>query len=214
MHAISVTDVAARYRYGLSEGARLRRYNVTKERRKRREIITFQNGFPPQAAEMNMQKQYWSYMYQIRFAIFYLDLYADRAYKINHAIRTISAIASSGCIAAWAVWQELKYVWAIVIALSQVINAIKDFLPYSARLKNIEAGQKSLKLLYSKIEYNWFFVQNGELSEKQINELLYEFKREYTEIESHCLKEDVSLKNRRRREKAQKQTGSYFQTFL
>lgn len=162
---------------------------------------------------MNIQDQYWSYMHQVRFAIFYLDLCADWAYRIDSAIKAFSAIVSSSCIAAWAIWQKLMNVWAIIIAVSQVINAVKAYLPYSARLKNIEAGQKSMKLLYSKMEFNWFLVQAGELTEKQINELLYEFKKEYVEIESQSLKGDVLLKNETRRKEAEAQTNSYFETF-
>lgn len=161
-----------------------------------------------------MKEQYWNYMYQIRFTIFYLDLYAEDANRKNRFIKAFSAIMSSGSIAAWAIWQKLMPVWAIMIAFSQVINAVKEYLPYSTRLKNIELSLKSLKMLYVKIEYAWFKVQSGELSEMQINEFLYELKKEYMEIESQSLNEDVLMPNKKRREKAEKQTGTYFQTYF
>ena len=42
---------------------------------------------------------------------------------------------------------------------------------------------EDLKFLYNKIEYNWFKVASGDLSEDEINELLYPFKDEFANIE-------------------------------
>lgn len=161
-----------------------------------------------------MKEQFWKYMQQIQFKIFYLDLYADDAYKKDRAIKGFSAVASSGSIAAWAIWQRWIFGWAVIIAASQVINAVKGYLPYSARLKNIEQAQKPLKLLYNKIEYSWLSVQSGELTEKQINELLYEFQREYIEIESQVSNGDIFLGSKKMRERAKEQTELYFNNYL
>lgn len=149
-------------------------------------------------------------MQKVRFAIFYLDRYADDAYKKNWAIKVVTAVASSGSIAGWAVCQKLEHLWAVVIAVSQVINTIKDSLPYNTRLKNIEQAQLPLKLLYNKIELNWLSVDSGELTEKQINELLHEFQKEYIEIESQSFKGDINLNNKKLVQMANKQTDDYF----
>lgn len=159
---------------------------------------------------MNMQNLYWKRLYHIRFRIFYLDLYADNAYMKNQVLQTISAVASSGSIAAWAIWQQLMPLWTFIIALSQVIHSVKGYLPYNTRLRNIEASQKNLKLLCSKMEFHWFRVQAGEMAEGQINELLYEFEKEYIEIEGLLLKGDILLGNKRRKKKAEEQTEEFF----
>lgn len=157
-----------------------------------------------------MKKRYWDFMQQVRFAIFYLDLCADNAYKWDMFIKVISAIASSAGIAAWAIWNKFAFIWSLIIALSQVVNAVKRYLPYSIRLKNIEVSQRNLKLLYSKIEYHWLQVASGELTEIEINDLLYTFEKEYIEIESQCSKGSILLVKSKLEEKAKQQVDQYF----
>ena len=120
------------------------------------------------------------------------------------------AIASSTSIAAWAIWKKYSFVWSIIIAISQVLTTIKGFLPYSKRLKMLVPFMEDLKFLYNKIEYNWFKVASGDLSEDEINELLYSFKDEFANIENKNLKEETLLEKDNFREIADRKNDAYF----
>lgn len=157
-----------------------------------------------------MQEKYWKYMVQIKAWIFYLDLYAEDSYKWDKWINVFGAIASSTSIAAWAIWQQLSFVWSAIIAISQVLTAIKGFFPYSKRLKILVPFMEDLKFLYNKIEYNWFKVASGELTEEEINDLLYVFKDEFTNIENKNLKEETLLENDDFKKAADEKTDLYF----
>lgn len=158
-----------------------------------------------------MQEKYWRYMVQIKAWIFYLDLYGEDSYKWEKRINVFSAIASSTSIAAWAIWQQLSFVWSFIIAISQVLSAIKGFMPYSKRLKAIVPFMEDLKFLYNKMEYNWFKVASGEMTEEEINETLYGFKNEYTNIENKHLKDETLLENESFKKKADIKTNAYFE---
>lgn len=149
-------------------------------------------------------------MVQIKAWVFYLDIYAESSYKWERRIDIFSAIASSGSIAAWTLWEDFSYVWAFIIAVSQVLTAIRSFLPYSRRLKFLVPFIESLKLLYNKIEYNWLKVASGDLTEEEINELLYNFKEEFTNIENKNLKEVTLVECRKFQEIADNKTNLYF----
>ena len=71
-----------------------------------------------------MQEKYWYYMVQVKSSIFYLDIYAERSYKWDRRINAYGAIASSSSIAAWAIWKDFSYIWAVIIAISQVLFSI------------------------------------------------------------------------------------------
>lgn len=157
-----------------------------------------------------MQEKYWKYMVQIKAWTFYLDLYEESSYKWDKRIKIFSAVVSSSSIAAWAVWNELSYVWSVIIAVSQVLSAVKDFLPYSNRLKVIVPFKDDLKILYNKIEFNWFNVASGELTEEEINKMLFDFKNEFANIENKNLKEEILLDNAAFKEKADEKTELYF----
>lgn len=150
-------------------------------------------------------------MVQIKAWIFYLDLYAEDSYKWDKRINIFGAIASSTSIAAWTIWSQLSYVWSVIIAVSQVLTAIKSFMPYSRRLKILVPFMEDLKFLYNKIEYNWFKVASGELSEDEINELLYAFKDDFASIENKNLKEETLLENNKFKTIADKKTDVYFE---
>ena len=90
------------------------------------------------------------------------------------------------------------------------MTAIKGFLPYSKRLKILVPFIEDLKFLYNKIEYNWFKVASGEITEEEINNLLYSFKDEFTNIENKNLKEETLLENKDFKKIADKKTDSYF----
>ena len=158
-----------------------------------------------------MQEKYWRYMVQIKAWIFYLDLYEESSYKWNRRINVFSAVVSSTSIAAWAIWQQFSLLWSIIIAISQVLNAIKVYLPYNIRLKLIASLMDDLKYLYNKMEYNWLKVSNGELTEEEINELLYTFKNEYTGIENKNMKEEILLDNENFKKEADQKTDFYFE---
>lgn len=158
-----------------------------------------------------MQEKYWKYMVQIKAWIFYLDLYAEDSYKWDKRINVFGAIASSTSIAAWAIWQELSFLWSVIIAISQVLTAIKGFLPYSKRLKVLVPFMEDMKFLYNKIEYNWFMVASGEMTEEEINELLYTFKNEFSNIENKNLKEETLLENYDFKKMADEKTNLYFE---
>ena len=151
-----------------------------------------------------MQEKYWKYMVQIKAWIFYLDVYTEDSYRWDRIINIVVAIASSTSIAAWAIWQKYSFVWSIIIAISQVLTTIKGFLPYSKRLKMLVPFMEDLKFLYNKIEYNWFKVASGDLSEDEINELLYSFK------ENKNLKEETLLEKDNFRKIADRKNDAYF----
>lgn len=161
--------------------------------------------------KIDMQEKYWKYMVQIKAWIFYLDLYAEASYKWDKWINILGAIASSTSIAAWAIWQQLSFVWSIIIAVSQILTAIKGYLPYNKRLKSLVPLIEDLKFLYNKIEYSWLKVASGELTEEEINDILYKFKNEFTNIENKNLKEETLLENKKFMKIADEKTDLYFE---
>lgn len=100
---------------------------------------------------------------------------------------------------------------AVIIAISQVLTAIKQYLPFGRRLKYLQPFIEDMKLLYLKMEYDWYKVAGGDLSESEINALLFSYKKEYSNIESKYLKEEILVENEKYKNKADDKTEEYFQ---
>lgn len=156
-----------------------------------------------------MQRQYWRFFIQLKVWQIYLDLYADNSYKWERRINMITAISASSSIAAWAIWGQMDFIWAIIIAISQVVNAIKPYLPYGKRLEMINPLINDLQSLYIKMEYNWFKVSNGEFKESEINDMLFGFKNEYRVLEKKNIKSNDLLQNEKLRRLADDRAASF-----
>lgn len=159
-----------------------------------------------------MQEKYWKYMVQIKAWIFYLDLYVESSYKWERRINIFSALVSSTSIAAWAIWTKFAYFWAVIIAAFQVLTVVKEFLPYSKRLKTLVPFMEELKFLYNRMEGNWFEVSSGELDDAEMNKMLYEFKTHFTKMENKYFKEIILLESKKIREIADIKTDEYFKS--
>jgi hypothetical protein len=109
---------------------------------------------------------------------------------VQRLINVLLAITSSGAIAAWAVWKEFPVVWAAVIAISQVITAVKPLLPYEKRIEIIYDMINQLTGICNELESKWYYVANGSLTEEEINELSYKYEKRWDDIESKNLKGD------------------------
>jgi len=148
-------------------------------------------------AEQNnhQQKRYWNYMLQIRAQVFYLNFYLENDMKTNRCVNYLTAIAASSSIAGWVIWSNISFIWAIFIALSQVINAIKGILPFYKRISKITRMHHYLDDVALRAESGWHDVREGNLTDSDINNAIHSLKSEISKLDSAFLSE-ISLPKR------------------
>lgn len=159
-----------------------------------------------------MQKTYWNKMTQCKYALCYFDAHLARCVRIDRAIKIFSAIASSAAIAAWTAWQDLSFYWGLVIAISQVLMAVNEFLPYKKRVKELSDIKAALTPVYYDMEKEWHYVSNGEMNEEQINELCYRFIQQWNSIDDGYFVDDALPQIKKCMEYAEDAKNSYFDT--
>ncbi len=86
---------------------------------------------------MNAQARYWNPFVQLKRDAAYIGRYHAADEAVDRWLDILSAIASSSSIGAWAIWRDHAPVWAIIIAASQMLTAIRAYLPYKARLRTL-----------------------------------------------------------------------------
>ena len=79
------------------------------------------------------QSLYWNKMVELRVAASYIRCYRDYLGKWVTRIGVVKAVASSSSIAAWVVWKEYAFIWGALIAMSQVLDALKGVFPVTKR---------------------------------------------------------------------------------
>jgi hypothetical protein len=104
-------------------------------------------------------------------------------------VKIFIAIVSSGSIASWAIWQSLAALWATIIAASQLVNAVKPYLPYERRLKQLPPLAIALDNLFLDAERRWFAVAEGQLTDAQIHDALIDLKQRRNDADHAAFKD-------------------------
>ena len=122
------------------------------------------------------QERYWKELYQLKVHVSYLQLYQQQSESREKAVNIFLAVTSSSSIAGWAIWQTHGFIWAAIIAASQVVTAIKMFLPFRTRLKALTGLLHEMEEVSTYAEMRWYDVSEGVLSEREIHDLQYEIR--------------------------------------
>ncbi|MCY1287666.1 hypothetical protein D9M70_366660 [compost metagenome] len=122
------------------------------------------------------QEQYWKELYQLKTHICYIEQLLEEADRTDRAVKIILAITSSYSIGAWAIWQELSWLWAGIIAASQVLSAISPFLPYKERIKSYSPLLADLEQIMIQAEFKWHSIAQGEITAAEVNKHRFEIR--------------------------------------
>ncbi len=155
------------------------------------------------------QSRYWTELVDLRAHSNYVAEYLRRVEFWDRALSIFSAIAGSGGIAAWAVWSEYPRVWSVVVAGSQVLTAIKVFLPYKRRLKSLAKLNAELNELCIYSENKWFDVSEGLLTDTDIHKLYIDLKNRINKSVAGAFGGYTLPLNEKFKLKANEETSSY-----
>jgi hypothetical protein len=132
------------------------------------------------------QRRYWKELFQLRVHVNYLELYMEESELKDKSINIFLAVTSSSSICGWAIWNKYGFIWAVIIAASQLITAVKQFLPFRTRLKTAGSIMRELEELSTFAEMKWFDVGEGKLKKEEINKLQFEIRSKKTKaIQKH-----------------------------
>ena len=124
----------------------------------------------------DVQKQYWSEMIKLKAGELYIRYYRDNLGSWVTTAATFRAIASSVSIASWAIWHSLAFVWAAIIAASQVGDALKNVFPVAKKHKSAGELASTLEMLFIDAQLEWENVSSGKYTNDDINARLHKLR--------------------------------------
>lgn len=107
----------------------------------------------------------------------YIALYCIETENLDWRLNVFTALVSSGAISSWVIWNQLGWLWGALIAISQIIQAIKPLIPYSERLKRLHILSADLSLLKISAEEDWYRISNGLTNASETMALYSELQR-------------------------------------
>ena len=107
-------------------------------------------------------------MIVLKVACDYMRCYRNHLSRWVTGIGTLRAVASSGSIAGWAIWHQYAFVWASIIAISQVLDALKDVFPITKRHKAASEHVHQIESLFIDAQLEWENIFAGHYSDDEI----------------------------------------------
>ena len=143
------------------------------------------------AGQHRQQALYWTKMVELRVAANYTCRYRDYLGRWVTGIGVVKAVASSGSIAAWAIWREYAFVWGFVIACSQVVDALRDVFPVTKRHKAANELAGVLERLFIDAQLEWEDVFAGRYLDDQIAQRLHTLRMLHLKAEDDSFPEGL-----------------------
>jgi hypothetical protein len=119
-------------------------------------------------AAHRQQDLYFNELFQLKVACEYMRLYRNDLARRVTRFAAVRAIASSGAIATWAVVKSYPLVWGGIIAASQIADALRDVIPFTAHHKAASALSMTLDALVIEALYEWESVYAARFTIEEI----------------------------------------------
>ncbi len=148
-------------------------------------------------------------MIELKVEAAYIRRYRDDLGRKVTAFATLKAIASSGGIAAWAIWNKHAFAWAAIIAASQVADALRGVFPFSKTHRAASDHAITLNSMFIDAQLEWENIFSGHYTDEQIMSRLHKLKRLQHETERKNFPLGLKTKDALFAE-AQREAESYF----
>jgi hypothetical protein len=142
----------------------------------------------------DQQKQYWEEMVKLKAASLYIRYYRDYLARWVTGIASIRAVASSVSIAGWAIWHNLSFVWASIIAASQVADALKEVFPMAKQHKAAGDLAAILENLFIDAQLEWDNIFSGKYTNEQISTRLHKLRGLRPQAEHRAFPSGLSVR--------------------
>lgn len=133
-------------------------------------------------------------MIEIKVAAAYMRRYRDDRGTWVTRLGVLRAIASSGSIAAWAIWRQHAFVWGMIIAASQVADALKDVFPFTKTQKAASEHTITLGSIFIDAQLEWESIFSGRYTNEQITNRRHKLMRLQHDAERHNFPHGLATK--------------------
>jgi len=121
-----------------------------------------------EAAAHRQQDLYFNELFQLKMQCEYMRRYRNILARRVRWLEIVRAVAASGAIATWAVFQKFPLIWAGIIAASQLLDALKNVIPFTSRNQAASGLAESLDALVIDALYEWEGVYGGQFTIEEI----------------------------------------------
>jgi hypothetical protein len=129
------------------------------------------------------QLLYWRELGELTTAFFYYRHLRNSLRKTNQIAGITKAVATSGAIGGWLIWQQIPYIWASILALSQLLDVVKSVIPFNKNYQAASSVVASLDTILIDSQLEWEDIFSGRVSDRDIPRRCHKLMRLRTDAE-------------------------------
>lgn len=103
-----------------------------------------------------IEDKLWYNLVNTKFKCYYIGYLIRKNQRQSLFINSFLAVTSISSVSAWVIWEILPWLWALLIALSNVLIAIKPFLTLEKKIKELNEKLSVLELIQAEYEKIFF----------------------------------------------------------
>ena len=145
-------------------------------------------------SSLSQKQQYWNELTDLKVDAAYIRLYRDSFGRWVTALGTLKAVASSAGIAAWVIWREFAFVWATIIAASQLADALKEVFPFAKKHKSACEYAMKLENLFIDVQFEWENIDSGRFSPTEVGRRLHQLRKMLKEAEQRYFPDGLATR--------------------
>lgn len=135
------------------------------------------------AAALRLPEAYWQELQQLKARVICARLYRNQLGRRVRAVELVKAFASSGAIGGWVIWHDLPFVWATIIAASQILDAVKGVFSFTKLHRAAADLAVAMEVIWIDAETEWAGIYAGKLSDDEISKRLAKLRKLQLETE-------------------------------
>ena len=157
-----------------------------------------------------MVERYWALFTSYKCKEFYYEHYNASSAFMDGLLKYILAVASAGSIATWAVWNRVPWVWALIIAVSQLLHILLPYLPYARQRTALKFLLPEFRATLIDIDNSWNGIMNGAYDNTTIARLYYEYEVRLNDMKTKYIGDTPFPIRKRCQGKAEIDYATYF----
>jgi len=146
-----------------------------------------------------MRAEYWKFLYITNFNLEYFALVYNKSRAINTMLTTVPYIVSTAIVTTWAIWEKFPLLWAIIVAICQIVSLCRERFPWYQREITLKYTLPKLRQLATELECFWSEIEYGEIQKEEIIAKLPEFKKKSEEIDNALVEMDYKVQEKQRK---------------
>lgn len=155
-----------------------------------------------------IKNRIWSSLVNTKFKCFYIQYLTERYHRNNLAIRIFLAIVSLSSVAAWAIWDIIPWLWTIIIAASNILQAINPLLAFEKKVKVLIEKLSLLEDIQMEFEELYYKFMTNKIDEQDASDKFFELHKKHVKS-LQCSTDNMFSENKRIKIKSKENTFTY-----